>query len=131
MTRILIVEDDETLRIALGKLLEHEGFAVTLADGGVEGLRQLFTNPPDCVILDLLMPGVSGIDFLDIKMQDPRVSEVPTVIFTGADVDPARLQGATIYVSKPVGNIKEICQAVIEVMRHARETLPPERPQNE
>lgn len=129
-TRVLVVEDEDLLREALGKLLERDGFDVLLAADGVEGLRALFTSspPPDCVILDLLMPKIGGEDFLHVKNADPRTSDIPVVIFTAANIDPRSLEGATIYLSKPVGDTREISEAILRVIRHARATLPPETP---
>jgi FixJ family two-component response regulator len=103
---IAIVDDDESVRKALQRLLRSAGFAneaFSTGDGFLESLR---SRRPDCVVLDLHMPRVTGFDVLaQLALDDSRV---PVVIVTGHDSsethDRAMAAGATQYLSKPVND---------------------------
>ena len=84
MARILIIDDDLHMRTACGRVLSKAGHTVTCAETGVEGLRALGigTDPFDAVLLDQLMPGLSGMETLAvIKAKAPRL---PVIIITGS-----------------------------------------------
>ena len=103
--RILIVDDDETVRLSYRRSLADTPWEVAAAQNGDEALRAMQTNPTDVVLLDLRMPGVDGLSVLGtIKRKWPD-SEV--VIITGypsldSAITAVRL-GASNYVVKPVG----------------------------
>jgi DNA-binding response OmpR family regulator len=106
MTRlasILLVDDEVEILDAITEYLEREGYAVTRAIDGEEALRKVRNERPDLVLLDLGLPGLSGLDVLRRLREDhPRV---PVVMLTGLnDEGQARrtLQmGAVDYISKP------------------------------
>lgn len=128
MTHILLVEDDDALRQTVAMLLRREGFEVTEAADGVEGLRALYKlDPlPDCILLDLIMPRVNGQTFLVVKHRDPHLTNIPVIVYTAANADPRTLEGATLYLPKPIGSIQEITDAIMRVLVQHRDTLPPE-----
>lgn len=102
-TRVLLVDDEERFRTTTGRLLAVRGFKVGTAASGPEALEELERNPYDVVVLDIRMPGMSGIEALaEIKRRRP---EVEVLILTGhASVDAAveimRLGGCE-YLLKP------------------------------
>jgi len=102
--RIAIVDDEESVRKALSRLLRAAGFAVEVHASGAEFLRTLQQQRPQCVLLDLRMPHVSGLDVLRALQQAD--AHVPAVIITGDDSPETRAQatahGAWATLRKPV-----------------------------
>jgi CheY-like chemotaxis protein len=77
---ILIVEDDPDIRDTFRVLLEDRGYPVATASNGREALDELTTRHPCLILLDLMMPVMSGPEFLEIIKQDPDNSDIPIVI---------------------------------------------------
>ena len=82
MNRILIVEDTPIIREPMARLLTNEGFEVTSAANGVEAIASLEEHPVDLVLLDVLMPKMNGVSFLENFRGDPRWSEIPVIAVT-------------------------------------------------
>ncbi|HEX9774880.1 MAG TPA: response regulator [Actinomycetota bacterium] len=80
---ILVVEDDPSVQSMLGLLLGGEGYDVITAGDGLEGLVKLDLQHPSLVLLDLMMPNVSGDRMLEEIRDDPRLSNVPILIVSG------------------------------------------------
>ena len=83
MQRILIVEDTPIIREPMARLLRSEGYIVTSAANGLDAIASLATNPVDLVLLDVLMPKMNGVKFLETFRADPRWAEVPVIAVTG------------------------------------------------
>jgi chemotaxis family two-component system sensor histidine kinase/response regulator PixL len=102
---VLVIEDDANTREAMKSVLELHGYPVVTAADGNEALQRLRTGLKPCLsLLDLMMPGMDGFEFFDEKRQDPRISAIPVVIYSGhhdAKSNAARL-GAEGYFQKPV-----------------------------
>jgi len=103
-TLIAIVDDEESVRKALSRLIRAAGFGVETFASGADFLRAVERRPPHCVVLDLRIPHVSGFDVQRaLKQADARV---PVVIITGDDSPESRAealgQGAKAYLRKPV-----------------------------
>src|SRR5213596_4361545 len=118
---ILVVDDEMGMLDVLRILLKGEGFDVTTAQGGKAGLEALKGNPPDIVLTDIKMPGVSGTEILAaVREQDP---ETPVVLMTAQaslqSAIQAVNQGAFHYVQKPFSNdeIIALCRRAAEVRR--------------
>jgi len=103
--RVLIVDDDEDLRVLAGVTLRRNGHAVIEASGGAEALAMIEDNKPDLVVLDLLMPPPDGIEVLRRLRSDPRTATVPVLVLTAmGDESNTRMSfdmGATDFLSKP------------------------------
>ena len=103
--RILVVDDEPHIRRVLGAVLEGRGYEVRMASDGSQGLEELDTYEADLVILDLLMPGASGLEILSKIRSDPRRPDVPVIILTAkgqdTDRDAALAGGANDFVTKP------------------------------
>lgn len=80
---ILVVEDDPSVQNLLQLLLEGEGFEVITAKDGLEGLVKLDLAHPSLLVLDLMMPNVSGDRLLEEVQEDPRLRNVPVLIVSG------------------------------------------------
>jgi CheY-like chemotaxis protein len=85
MSRIFIVEDDPDVRMSIAEILTEEGYEVREFATGVETLRELRAGVRPCVVLvDLLMPEMSGQEFLTELHRDPTLEKIPVVMITGA-----------------------------------------------
>jgi CheY-like chemotaxis protein len=102
---ILFVDDDALLRRLVHDMLEHEGYNVSLASSGPEGLASARGQSPDLFLLDLMMPGMDGFEVCREIRRDHRLSAIPVVMLTAmnsSDVNKKALAaGADMCVSKP------------------------------
>ena len=126
MSVVLIVEDEESYRDALGFMLEREGFEVILASDGAEGLVQFERHGADIVLLDLMMPGLSGTEVCRRLRQR---STVPIIMVTARDAEIDKVVGLELgaddYVTKPFSH-RELVARVRAVLRrgHDVELMP-------
>jgi len=93
MATILIVDDEADCRRPLAALLKHEGYEITEARDGLEGLQRLAEKKIDLVLLDMLMPGVDGITMLQAVRRNPAHQNLPVLLVTGVH-DPVLLRRA-------------------------------------
>jgi FixJ family two-component response regulator len=101
---LAVVDDDTDVRVALMRLASSAGFAVETFASGAEFLRSVEDHEPDCLVLDLHMPGMSGFDVQDALTE--AHAAVPVVVITGHDTPESRTRalrlGASAYLCKPV-----------------------------
>jgi CheY-like chemotaxis protein len=105
---VLIVEDDQDLRSAIRELLEGEGYFVLEADDGRDALYTLLLGEApavDLIILDLVMPWMTGWELIEILQEDPRLSNVPILVTTGVAVhrDATGIGASVSWLRKPYG----------------------------
>ena len=102
--RILLVEDESAIVKTIGKRLEVSGFEVLVALDGQEGLMKAQMGKPDAIILDLMLPKLSGFEVCKALKADPNYQNIPIIIFTskGQDMDErlCRELGANAYINK-------------------------------
>ena len=102
---ILFVDDDALLRRLVHDMLEHEGYILSLASSGAEGLTSARGHPPDLILLDLMMPEMDGFEVCREIRRDHRLSAIPVVMLTAmtnSDLNKQALTaGADLCVSKP------------------------------
>ena len=114
--RILIIEDDAFLRRAYEVGLRGQGFEVQVAADGEIGISLAEVNPPDAILLDILMPALSGVRVLERLRQRPDVARVPVVVLSNnctANEGQAMLaMGASAYLSKTGARIADIGQTI-------------------
>lgn len=103
--KILIVDDEPQIHTVLGKLLSSEGFQVASAYSAEETYQKVEAARPDLIILDIMMPKVSGIDVCNRLKGDPKTNDILILILSARDQQADRLEGLTHgaddYVSKP------------------------------
>lgn len=125
---VLIIDDDPDIRELLGEFLTGQGFAVHLARDGRHALQLLAKiEAPDVILLDYLMPGMSGSAFLDRKRRNSRIRCIPVVVLSGwtREWTPARLDAVEV-LSKPVDLdrlatlVQRICDGSHGVHVHVR-----------
>ena len=83
MSLILVVEDDADINVAIQEVLREEGYSCAAALTGNEGFRLLVEEEPDLVLLDLALPGMTGIEFLAHKAAVIAVAEIPVIAMSG------------------------------------------------
>ena len=84
--RLLVVEDNPSEQLSIQELLGHDDIDVSIADTGTGALAAMAKQPFDCVVLDLRLPDMSGFDLLEQLGDDPTLSELPVVVFTGKEL---------------------------------------------
>ena len=103
--RILIADDEPNILVSLEYLLQREGFAVTLARDGQEAVEAILRDPPDLVLLDVMMPRKTGLEVCQQVRAEARLQTVRIVLLTakGRDTDVAKglALGANAYITKP------------------------------
>jgi len=85
MKKIALVDDDVDFCEATKILLESQGYEVTLAYDGKEGLEKIRREKPDLVILDVMMPEMNGYDVCVVMKADPELNMIPVILLTGVD----------------------------------------------
>ena len=125
---ILVVDDEQTVRESVGETLEAEGFRVTLAADGREALERFRADRPDLILLDLMLPELSGVEVCRIIRAE---ADVPIIMLTakGGEVDKVvGLElGADDYVTKPF-SLRELTARVRAVFRRSDLRTVSERP---
>lgn len=114
---ILVVDDDPDVCEILELMLEEEGFRVVTAQNGADALGRLVTGlGPAAIILDLMMPVMSGWEFWDIMQSSPRYKRLPIIVLTASGLTQGAL-GAVRILGKPVGRdvlkdtLLDVCSA--------------------
>ncbi len=117
MTRILVVEDEESFSDALSFMLRKEGYAVTLAANGQEAIAAFEREPADLMLLDLMLPGMSGTD---VCRRIRSTSRVPIIMVTAKDSEIDKVLGLELgaddYVTKPFSS-RELVARIRAVLR--------------
>lgn len=121
--KVLIVDDEDAIRDALGRKLRREGFQVALAGNGLEGLRAFHTERPDLVVLDIVMPEMSG---LVVCQRIREVAETPIMMLsaqaiTEEDIVEGLNAGADEYLVKPI-RLNEFVARIQALLRRAQMT---------
>ena len=122
---VLIVDDEPQVRHVVATYLEREGFNVRSAADGQEALAEIAKKRPDAMVLDLMLPGVNGLDVLRKLREDG--DEVPVIVLSARGTEPERVAGLELgaddYVSKPASP-REVAARVRAVLRRAKSVGP-------
>ena len=123
MTKILLVEDGKMLRIAGTRALTRAGYEVVAAVDGEEALRLAQESPPDLILLDMMLPKVTGLDVLRGLKSDARTMHVPVIVLSGlspANRERLMVEGAAAFFEKTekilANDSAELLEAVRDVL---------------
>lgn len=121
--RILVIEDESDIAALIAYQLTHAGFQVRTASNGREALRVLDADPPDLIVLDIMLPEISGTDLLKTLRSRKETERTPVILLTALREEEDRVRGfelgADDYVSKPFSP-KELVLRVRAVLRRAK-----------
>ena len=121
---ILIVDDEREIRELLRYNLERQGYQVLTAQDGEEGLKRIFATHPDVVLLDLLLPGLNGLEVLRELRAEPSTRELPVLLLTARGAEMDKLlgfeRGADDYITKPFSP-REVIARIEAVLRRVDE----------
>jgi DNA-binding response OmpR family regulator len=110
MKRVLVIDDLPENVFMLQDRLEHEGYEVLTAYDGFAGIDKAKTNLPDLILLDVMMPGITGLEVCQILVNDPLTKDIPIILVTaksGAeDIKEGLEAGAFDYIKKPFNRIE-------------------------
>jgi DNA-binding response OmpR family regulator len=127
--RIVIVDDDPTVADVVGRYLVRDGHTVECVHDGHEALRRIAEQQPDLVVLDLMLPGIDG---LEVCRRLRERWPIPVVMLTALGEETDRLAGFEIgaddYVTKPFSP-RELAMRVRSVLRRSRSALPADKPE--
>ena len=125
--RVLVVDDADDLVELLEYNLARAGFAVRTASNGREALARITQDPPDLIVLDLMMPGMSGSEVLRRLRADDKTAELPVIILTAKGEETDQVVGLTLgaddYVTKPY-SIQVLMARIDAVLRRVERPAP-------
>ena len=126
--RILVLEDEDTIRRMISALVQARGFEVVGVANGVKAVDEALTRPPDVAILDLMVPGAfDGFEVCRRLRQNAATARVPIIIISALDDDRSRRRateaGATTYFVKPFSAIALLKE--LEALKAGLPSLPP------
>jgi DNA-binding response OmpR family regulator len=116
MAKVLVVDDEPNIVLSLEFLMQQAGFEVVTAEDGEDALARVADAPPDLILLDISLPGISGFDVLEQLRHDPQHARLPIIMLTahGREVEREKglALGADDYVTKPFST-----QALVEKVK--------------
>ena len=121
---VLVIENDEIVARTIERSLRGDDFQVRVAYSGMAGLELARQDPPDLVILDIIMPGMDGYEVCNIMRKDPQLAEVPILFLTAKikeeDIITGLKAGADDYITKPF-NVDELVLRIRAILRRTAE----------
>jgi len=120
MAKILIVDDDEKMITLYRDILSKEGFNVLTSTNGKDGLKLAIQEVPSLILLDVMMPEISGTDVIDSLMRNERTRNIPVIFLTSLVTEEEVFDskgeiGGRLYISKSAGK-KELLRRIREVI---------------
>ncbi len=121
--RIIIVEDDDSIRRLVEVALQGNGYQARGFSSAAEALREMATDPPDVVIMDIMMEGMDGLEAVRRMREDKKLRDVPVIMLTAKDTEADKIvgldSGADDYMTKPF-SVLELCARVRAQLRRLR-----------
>ena len=117
---VLIIEDEEDAAELFAEMMRVSGFHVLKTSNSAPALTVMGTEKPDVIILDIMMPEISGLDILRQMRRDPELANIPVVVVSAksmpADIKNGMEAGASTYLTKPVGflDLKEAVERALD-----------------
>lgn len=123
--KIIIVEDDPDICEILKYNLEKEGFNIVIFQDGKQALESITKYPPDLLLLDLMLPGINGLEIARIMRKDERMFNIPIIMITARSQEMDILQGLELgaddYITKPFRPREVIARIKALLRRHHRD----------
>ncbi len=129
--RILVIEDESNIQELIKYNLEKNGYKVVLSDNGTSGLNEALANVPDLILLDLMLPGLDGLEVCKRLRADKRTRRVPIFMLTARSEELDKVLGLELgaddYITKPF-SIKELIARIRSALRRVEEDRDEESP---
>jgi len=117
---VLIIEDEEDAAELFSEMMRVSGFRVLKTSKSEPAIAMMNNDKPDIILLDIMMPEISGLDILRHMRHDPNLANIPVIVITAksmpADIKNGMEAGASTYLTKPVG-FQELREAVERTLR--------------
>ena len=131
MTRILVVEDDRDIADLIAHYIEKAGWQAQVAASGSEGLTQARQKAPDCVVLDVMLPGMDGLEVCRALRTDPATAGIPIIMLTARADETDRIVGLELgaddYLAKPFSP-GELVARIRALLRRVQRTTSADQP---
>ncbi len=128
MATVLLAEDDADIRFLVTFKLTQAGHQVRMFGDGLSAVADAREHPPDLAILDVMMPGMSGLEVCQELRKDPATANIPVIVLTalaqGADITAGFAAGADDYIVKPFSP-RDLAMRVNAVLARGRADVPP------
>jgi DNA-binding response OmpR family regulator len=129
MTRILVVEDDRDIAALIAHYIEKAGWTADVAVSGSDALTEARRNTPDCIVLDVMLPGIDGLQVCRALRGDPATAAIPIIMLTARAEEVDRIAGLELgaddYVAKPFSP-GELVARIRALLRRAQRAPAPE-----
>jgi DNA-binding response OmpR family regulator len=123
--KILVVEDEPDTAEMFAEMLRLRGYRVFKSYGSATAMRQLALEKPDAVVLDIMMPDISGLEVLRFMRREPVYENIPVIVVSAkgllSDIKAGMDAGAAIYLTKPVA-FSDLVKAVEDVIQKQEHT---------
>lgn len=119
MKRVIVVEDDAVAGFIYQTSLKKEGFGVELAADGEVGLKMIVESCPDAVLLDLMMPKISGIEVLKRLRAEPSLTGIPVMVMTNAFVPALVIEAVQAGATKVFNKAETTPKIILDALRNA------------
>lgn len=114
--RILLVEDEEIILNLLEKKLKKEGYEISIAKDGKEGLEKIKNDKPDLILLDIIMPKMGGFEVMEEMNKNPELKKIPVIVISNSgqpvELDRAKKLGAKDWLIKTEFDPAEVLEKV-------------------
>ena len=116
---VMIIEDEEDAAELFAEMMRVSGFRVVKTSSSAPAIRMMTAEKPDVILLDIMMPEISGLDILRQMRRDPALAGIPVVVVSAksmpADIKNGMEAGASTYLTKPVGflDLKEAVERAL------------------
>jgi len=118
--KILTIDDDRSITKLNETVLSKEGYEVTIAEDGYDGIRKAEEIQPDCILLDLILPGQFGYEVCKNLNENDKTKDIPVIIVTGSGLEEVAMNEPNInasgYLCKPYG-AADLIDAVKKVLK--------------
>lgn len=125
--KILIIEDDQRINKVYMAKLSVEGITVITALDGEEGLRKIYSEKPDLILLDLMLPRKSGFDILKEIKADPEVKDIPVLILSNLaqekEIEQGLALGAVDYLVKTDYSIQQVMEKIKKALERSKNRI--------
>jgi len=116
--KILLVEDEKLIIELLERKLTREGYEISIARDGMEGLEKMREEKPDLVLLDIIMPRMGGFEVMEEMQKDPELKEIPIIVISNSgqpvELDRAQRLGAKDWLIKTEFDPQEVVDKVVK-----------------